>query len=139
ALLAGTVCEPRSKRVRAIRFVLAMGEVAQCGRMAFFLFLVLAGGNGKVGLEANRREGQKGSRVGWRSQKGKNVGKRKNKGADLPFGLLHRRGPPVAGDALHVPKKGGGGRSTAVRWWTIHRIHPWARLGVVERRRNTFQ
>ena len=42
ALLVGTVCEPRSKRVRAIRFVLAMGEVAQCGRMAFFFFLLVA-------------------------------------------------------------------------------------------------
>src|SRR5438876_8816023 len=39
ALLAGTVCGPRSKRVRAIRFVSAMGEVARCGRMAFFFFL----------------------------------------------------------------------------------------------------
>ena len=43
------------------------------------------------------------------------------------------------GDALHVPKEGGGGRTTAVRWWTIHRSHPWASAGVAERRRNGFQ
>ena len=42
ALLVGTVRGPGSKRVRAIRFVPAMGEVARCGRMAFFFFLLVA-------------------------------------------------------------------------------------------------
>ena len=51
ALLVGTVCEPRSKRVRAIRFVLAMGEVVQCGRMAFSF---LGGGDERRGQKKTK-------------------------------------------------------------------------------------
>ena len=59
ALPVGAVHGPRSKRVRAIRFVLAMGEVAQCGRMAFS---IAAGDEGGGVVEGEEKKSERQSR-----------------------------------------------------------------------------